>query len=120
MTTFVEQIAELRKRINTPVLDHLERMLNASKGAGTTTLLVDAAKRQNVTLVVHSEEWAEKLRDKSPTLDAVPYTSSIGGRRVLIDNGVNWLLLREAQALRRMTETLLNTIEAQKIKPKES
>jgi hypothetical protein len=110
-----KKATELRHRINARVLDDLERMLNASKGAGTTTALIDQAKRLNIPLIVHSNAWAENLIAENAGLRAKHFSSHIGGEKVLIDNGVNWLLLKEAQALRKMSEDLLNRLEQEKI-----
>src|SRR5262245_22495657 len=105
---------ELRQAISSRTLDELERMLNASKGAGTTTLLIEAAKKRNITLVTHSQAWADKLMEDHRIV-AKPYTARLGGERVLIDNGVAWLLLKEAQKLRRLMENYLNHIERKEI-----
>lgn len=109
-----KKASNLRTRINSRLLDDLERMLNASKGAGTTTALVDQAKRLNIPLVVHSRDWADKLT-REHGIKSRHYTEHVGGERVLIDNGVNWLLLKEAQALRKMSEDLLNRLEQEKL-----
>lgn len=105
-----DKVKELRRIINLAHLDQLERMLNASKGAGTTTALVEIAKKRNLLLITHTAQWAEQLKE-THGIEALPFTSPVGGRTVLIDNGVNWLLLREAQRLRRLTEDLLNDLE---------
>jgi Mrp family chromosome partitioning ATPase len=111
---FREKLQALRGQVNRPYLDQLERLMNASKGAGTTTALIDQAKRKNLTLVVHTEDWAEKLRS-SFGVKAQAFSVPVTGQTVLIDNGVNWVLLREAQALRKMIEDVLNHIE---VKPR--
>lgn len=111
-----ERIKVLRESINLPTLDQLELMLNRTKGTGTTNALVKAAIDQNITLVTHSEEWADKLRQEHPKLPACSITAVRGGERVLIDNGVNWLLLKAAQKIRRQAEDLLNYMEQKKIK----
>jgi ABC-type nitrate/sulfonate/bicarbonate transport system ATPase subunit len=105
----------LRDRVNTRTLDNIEHMLNKSKGLGTTPMLIEKCVGTGMTLVTHSEDWAMKLMDSNPHLRAKPFDQIHGAERVLIDNGVNWLLLREAQALRRLSEDLLNWMEHKRI-----
>jgi hypothetical protein len=115
MTPLRDKMNKLRAATKSAHLDSIERMLNASKGLGTTPRLVEKAIQSNLTLIVHSEPWADKLREANPGLKVRTFNSVVGGEPVLIDNGVNWLLLREAQALLKLSEDLLNWMEHKKI-----
>lgn len=116
-STLVEHTAALRRRVNTLTLDGLENFLNRTKGTGITPKLMVAAERANVPLVVHSEKWKNDLENGKETKVRIKvYTEIQGGEVCFIDNGIPWVLLKEAQALRRQCEALLNYIEQKRIR----
>lgn len=112
------KVEALRKQLLHRSIDDVERMLNATKATGITPALVEAAKKTSRYLVVHSDSWKEKLQTSNPGLVCKLPSEVRGGELVLIDNGVNHILLTEARALQRLCEDLLNYIEVKKIEDK--
>lgn len=113
-----QKLTALRAQLRHQSLDDVERMLNHCKGTGITPALVEACLRSNRTLAVHSDTWKEKLEASNPKLKVKTTREIRGGEFILIDNGINHMILVEARALQRMVEDLLNYIEAKKIEDK--
>lgn len=111
ITPMRQKMTLLREAINLPLLDQMERMLNNSKGTGTTNSLIEIAKSQNLPILVESEKVAEELHRFHPEVKFLPFSSQLPGQRVLIDVSCMWIMLREAQKVRRLGEDLLNWME---------
>lgn len=116
--TLKAKLKALRAQVLHSAPDDIERMLNAVKGSGITPALIEACLRTNRGLVVHSESWRDKLIDSNPKLKVLLPREVRGGASVLIDNGVNHMMLVEVRALQRMVEDLLNYMEVKKIEDK--
>lgn len=106
-----QKMLTLRASTADQTLDSLERMLNNSKGTGTTNLLIEQAKQTKVPILVESEEVAKQLQQYHPELTFLPFSAQLPGKRLLIDVSVMWVMLREAQKIRRQAEDLLNWME---------
>lgn len=118
--TLVEWQKELRSLCDSKMLDTLERLLNATKGQGATTILSEAAQENKAILITHSEEWANQLKAWKPRLNVVGFEnwSPSSGRKILFDNGLFFLCVRQSQRIRIIAEGLLNYLEQHNIKEK--
>lgn len=108
----------LRAQVRHSAPEEIERMLNATRATGITTTLIETCLRSNKILVVHSESWKQKLQDEHPKLLVKLAREVKGGDPVLIDNGLNLVMLRELRSLQAMCEDLLNYIEVKKLEDK--
>lgn len=101
----------LREAVSLKTMDQVELMLNGSKGTGTTNSLIEIAKSKNIPILVESEKVAEQLTSFHPDVKFLPYTAQKPGQLILIDVSVYWVLMREAQKVRKLSEDLLNWME---------
>lgn len=106
-----ERMNLLREATNLKQIDTIELLLNNSKGTGTTNALIHLAKEKNLPIIVESEKVAEQLQEFHPEVKFHPFSKQLPGTLVLIDVSVMWVLLREAQKVRRLSQSLLDWME---------